>query len=184
MNETHPLIPPGDFCYRVVPLQPGEVLSAAGEGYGKELREFSFHPGLKTALCPFWRRTGHGTVRCEFLDLEVLSESEPYELVLKWATDHFGAGHVDQRVGRSSMLADECKVCGVNLDADGDADGDGDDEPTTNVARDAFDAVAEERWQRYLRDGKSIPFDEMRRYLLDRAAGRKVRAPRERKLER
>jgi predicted transcriptional regulator len=52
-----------------------------------------------------------------------------------------------------------------------------------DAARDEFEAVAEERWQRYLRDGKTIPFDEMRQYLLDRAAGRKVKAPRARKLK-
>ena len=52
-----------------------------------------------------------------------------------------------------------------------------------DATRDEFEAVAERRWQRYLRDGKAIPFDEMRQYLLDRAAGRAVKLPRARKLK-
>jgi predicted transcriptional regulator len=52
-----------------------------------------------------------------------------------------------------------------------------------DAAHDEFEAVAEQRWQRYLRDGKTIPFDEMRQYLLDRAAGRIAKLPRARKLK-
>ena len=52
-----------------------------------------------------------------------------------------------------------------------------------DAADDEFEAVAEQRWQRYLRDGKTIPFDELRQYLLDRAAGRSVKLPRARKLK-
>ena len=44
--------------------------------------------------------------------------------------------------------------------------------------------MADERWQRYLRDGKTISIDEMRKYLLARAAGRNVKPPRGRKLVR
>lgn len=52
-----------------------------------------------------------------------------------------------------------------------------------DAAHDEFGAVAEQRWQRYLREGKTIPFDEMRQYLLDRAAGRAVKMPRARRLK-
>ena len=52
-----------------------------------------------------------------------------------------------------------------------------------DLARDEFEAVAEKRWQRYLRDGKTIPFDEMRQYLQERAAGRATKLPRARKLK-
>jgi hypothetical protein len=109
MSKSHPLIHKGDFCYRIVLLAPGEVLSTARERYGKDLREFAFHRDSKAVLCPFWRHTDHGTVRCEFLGIEVLSESEPYELALRQGTDHFGAALVDERVGRSSLLADEAR---------------------------------------------------------------------------
>lgn len=52
-----------------------------------------------------------------------------------------------------------------------------------DAAHDEFEAVAEKRWQRYLRDGKTIPFDEMRQYLQERAAGRAAKLPRARKLK-
>ncbi len=53
-----------------------------------------------------------------------------------------------------------------------------------DAAKQDFEAVADERWQRYLRDGKTISIDEMRKYLLARAAGRNVKPPRARKLVR
>jgi predicted DNA-binding protein len=53
-----------------------------------------------------------------------------------------------------------------------------------DAARQDFEAVAEQRWQRYLRDGKTISIDEMRKYLLARAAGQNVKPPRGRKLGR
>ena len=53
-----------------------------------------------------------------------------------------------------------------------------------DAASQGFEAVADERWQRYLRDGKTISIDEMRKYLLARAAGRNVKPPRGRKLGR
>ena len=47
--------------------------------------------------------------------------------------------------------------------------------------RDAFLALGHERWQQFLRDGKSVPLDEMRRHVKALAAGRKVAAPKGRK---
>lgn len=63
------------------------------------------------------------------LRTSAIVDARAYELALTRATDHFGADHVDHRVGRSSLSADECKVCGMNLDADDDSD----DEPTTGA---------------------------------------------------
>lgn len=119
MSKTHPLIPVGEFCYRIVELAPGEVLSREHDRYGRDLREFPYHRGTKCVLCPYWQRTNHGTVRCEYLGKEVLDdEAEDWGQALALATEYFGAGQVDQKVGRSWALADEIKVCGVNEDAD------------------------------------------------------------------
>lgn len=54
----------------------------------------------------------------------------------------------------------------------------------SDAAKQDFEAVADERWQRYLRDGKTISIDEMRKFLLARAAGKNAKPPRGRKLVR
>jgi predicted transcriptional regulator len=47
-----------------------------------------------------------------------------------------------------------------------------------------FDAVAEERFARIASSGKTVPWQEMRDYLEDRLAGKKVKRPKARKLAR
>ena len=47
-----------------------------------------------------------------------------------------------------------------------------------------FDALADDRFARLVASGKAIPWDEMRRYLEDRAAGKVVARPLVRDLER
>jgi len=47
-----------------------------------------------------------------------------------------------------------------------------------------FDAVAEERYARIASSGKTVPWQEMRGYLEDRVAGKKVKRPVARKLAR
>ncbi|CAM5360584.1 type II toxin -antitoxin system TacA 1-like antitoxin [Eoetvoesiella caeni] len=51
-------------------------------------------------------------------------------------------------------------------------------------AQSRFDTVAEERYARIVASGKSIPWEEMRGYLQDRLAGKKVKRPAARKLAR
>lgn len=47
-----------------------------------------------------------------------------------------------------------------------------------------FDAVAEERYARIVASGKTVPWQEMRGYLEERLAGKKVKRPVARKLAR
>lgn len=47
-----------------------------------------------------------------------------------------------------------------------------------------FDAVAEERYARIVSSGKTVPWQEMRGYLEDRLAGKKVKRPTVKKLVR
>lgn len=47
-----------------------------------------------------------------------------------------------------------------------------------------FDAVAEDRYARIAASGKTIPWQEMRGYLEERLAGKKVKRPVARKLAR
>lgn len=47
-----------------------------------------------------------------------------------------------------------------------------------------FDAVAEERYARIASSGKTVPWQEMRGYLEERVAGKKVKRPVARKLAR
>ncbi|MFZ5521916.1 MAG: DUF1778 domain-containing protein [Pseudomonadota bacterium] len=48
----------------------------------------------------------------------------------------------------------------------------------------AFEREAESRYARLLQSGRSIPWADMRRYLLERAEGRPASPPRARKLAR
>lgn len=50
--------------------------------------------------------------------------------------------------------------------------------------RAAFDADAEDRYARIVATGKTIPWQEMRGYLEERLAGKKVKTPVARKLAR
>lgn len=45
----------------------------------------------------------------------------------------------------------------------------------------AFDQLAEQRWARVLATGKTVPWDEAKTWLEQRAQGRKVRKPAARK---
>lgn len=49
-------------------------------------------------------------------------------------------------------------------------------------ARAGLDAEAQERYARIVESGQTIPWDEMRRYLEGRAAGKSVQRPAARKL--
>ena len=50
--------------------------------------------------------------------------------------------------------------------------------------RSDFDGLAEQRYATIVSSGKTIPWDQMRRYLEDRLAGKKVSRPSSRKLAR
>ena len=50
--------------------------------------------------------------------------------------------------------------------------------------RAAFHALADQRYAQFLESGKSIPWEEARSYLLDRIAGKAVKRPVARKLDR
>jgi predicted transcriptional regulator len=50
--------------------------------------------------------------------------------------------------------------------------------------RSDFDDLAEQRYATIVSSGKTIPWDQMRRYLEDRLAGKKVSRPSSRKLVR
>ena len=47
-----------------------------------------------------------------------------------------------------------------------------------------FEQVVQQRYDKLVTDGRSVPWSEMRRYLTDRAAGVEVRRPSARKLAR
>jgi predicted transcriptional regulator len=50
--------------------------------------------------------------------------------------------------------------------------------------RAAFHAVADQRYAQFLESGKSIPWEDARKYLKDRLAGKSVKRPLARKLDR
>lgn len=114
------VIPPGGFCYRVRKISPGEVLSSDIDRFGKDLREFSFGGGFKEILCPYWRRTDYGMVRCEFLGVEGLDERAGAKIE---ALAHYGSEAAFSAANQSpDFLSDEIKICDVKDDEDEDWD--------------------------------------------------------------
>ena len=65
----------------------------------------------RTVLCPYWQRTDYGTVRCNFLDKEVVDEedSEAREKIMKY----FGISNPEEKFAFSWALPDEVKICGI-----------------------------------------------------------------------
>lgn len=104
-NRDTQLIPKGKFCYRVEPLAEG-LLHPSSPEVGGQVREAKFGDKEKIVLCPYWIRTEHGTVRCEYLNIEVEGmASGDYELSLK----HYGVEKTAQI--EWSLLSDKIKVC-------------------------------------------------------------------------
>ena len=52
MSKTHPLIPVGQFCYRIEEIAPGEVLSRELDRYGRDLRDAWLNPPEWTERIP------------------------------------------------------------------------------------------------------------------------------------
>lgn len=113
-------IPQGDYCYRVVEIQAGEILNGNVLQFGKELREFRYHGNMKEVLCPYFQRTNYGTVRCNFLDKEYVDEddSDAIEKIIK----HLGIPDAKNPFDYSWALSDEIKICGINEDEDTECD--------------------------------------------------------------
>ena len=109
------VIPPGRYCYRVIKIQDGEVLSREIEKFGRELREFPYWRNYKEVLCVYWQRTDYGTVRCNFLDQEFIDEDEKaHEKIIAC----FGVPDALNKFRHSWALPDEIKICGIREDED------------------------------------------------------------------
>ncbi len=103
------LIPDGPYCYRVE-LKEESFANGDVRRYGKELREYSHHGPWKAVLCPYWQRTEHGTIRCQFAGDECLDDQDPE--AREKSARHFKALGLDPCLS-SSWLGDECKICGI-----------------------------------------------------------------------
>ena len=115
VNKDASLIPSGEYCYRVVEIQDGEVLRSDIDRHGKDLREYAYSiEGYKCVLCPYWNRTDYGTVRCDYLEKEIIDgmDDSAKEKIQK----HFGIEDATEKFGWGSLLEDEIKICDVNLD--------------------------------------------------------------------
>lgn len=109
-------IPPGEYCYRVYPIREGEKLSTNAEEFGKSLREYSYKAGLyKQVLCPYWQRTDYGTLKCLYMNKEVLDQSRNTKQAFDLLATKIGK-EAASNFPISLALSDEIKVCGVNED--------------------------------------------------------------------
>ena len=120
MKKDASLIPAGEYCYRVVKIEDGEVLSRDIDRFGKDLREYEYHDGYKCILCPYWNRTDYGTVRCDYLEKEVI-DGQDDDAKVKIQT-HFGISDASDKFGWSDLLEDEIKICDLNLDDEDEQD--------------------------------------------------------------
>ena len=96
-------------------VQDGEVLAATSDRHGKDLREYAYSiEGYKAVLCPYWNRTDYGTVRCDYLEKEIIDgmDDGAKEKIQK----HFGIEDASEKFRWDSLLEDEIKICDVNLD--------------------------------------------------------------------
>jgi hypothetical protein len=108
------VIPAGDYCYQLVPLVEGEVLSDDIERFGKDLREYRFNQYDKEVLCPYWQRTDYGMIVCEYLGVQNLDEDDP--TARDRAIAHFGSVEAMSQACGSAFLQDEIKICGINVE--------------------------------------------------------------------
>lgn len=110
------LIPSGEFCYSVVKIREGEILSQEIEKFGRELREFQYYGDYKEVLCPYWQKTEYGTVRCNFLDREFIDDDDPTSI--EKIVTNFGSSDAPSKFERSWALPDEIKICKIRDDED------------------------------------------------------------------
>ncbi len=108
------VIPSGDYCYRVVDIREGEILIEDPNRFGKELRQYRYHGNDKQVLCPYWQRTDYGTVRCNFLDKEIIDDEDL--AAENKIMEYFNISDPRAKFESSWMLADEIKICGINED--------------------------------------------------------------------
>jgi hypothetical protein len=110
MRKRHPLlIPTGGFCYQVRPISQFGGASIHSAEFGGDQREGYWSKDEAIQLCPYWHRTGHGTVRCDYINKEVLDmRAGAYEI----AASHFGAERAAAMEGFTS-LADMLKECDI-----------------------------------------------------------------------
>lgn len=106
------LIPPGPFCYRVVKIRAGEIMSQDYERYGQALRESPYgNSAYKRILCPYWTKTEYTTVRCAFLNTEFYTDVISCDK--KKILAHFDTTEIPDYIKFSHYIHDEIKVCGI-----------------------------------------------------------------------
>ncbi len=59
--------------------------------YGMGLRESSHHGPWKAVLCPYWQRTTHGTIRCEYVDMNASMKMTEMHGTSQSATSQYSA---------------------------------------------------------------------------------------------
>ncbi len=116
MKKDESVIPPGNFCYRLKRIKDGEVLSKDIARFGRDLREYSYNGKYKEILCPYWYRTDYGTVKCIYLEKEVVDEED--ENAADKIQKKFGDPDAVNNFDHSWELSDEIKICGIRYEKD------------------------------------------------------------------
>ena len=117
MKKDTSVIPRGEYCYRLIKKRDGEILSKDVERFGNDLREYDYPGDYKAIRCPYWHYTDYGTVRCDFLGKETISDALDAR---KKIEAHFGISDASEKFGYDWALADEIKICNIDTDMDMD----------------------------------------------------------------
>ena len=115
MKKDTSVIPSGEYCYRLAKKRDGEILSIDLERFGKDLREWDYHGDYKAVLCPYWQTTYYGTVRCDLLGRETISDDFGAREKIE---AHFGISDASEKVDYDWALADKIKICDIDTDMD------------------------------------------------------------------
>lgn len=100
------LIPRGDYCYHV-----WAVSDLATRGVYLDM-----HPN---EICPYWLKTGHGTIRCERMGVEAVIEWGDYDENLRMAEAALGVAGLARVCISATYLTDQIKVCDIHPEVPG-----------------------------------------------------------------
>lgn len=117
-NKDIQQIPRGDYCYeRWLPEEAEAEFDALVEKYGELSGEalIMYSERSQTRDCPYWEHTDYGTIKCHFLEEEVVGWPEEERTK---AAAHFGSEEEANRICTGSMvLSDSVRCCNRVLNA-------------------------------------------------------------------
>lgn len=98
-----------------------------------------YNASVKVVWCPYFERSGYGTVRCLFLQREAVVFGNDREDIAPKLMNRFGTPDAFDWFEEDSPLGDRIKVCGLG-GSDGEED-DGEEDPVVGGLGDVADPI-------------------------------------------